>query len=57
MFMILHQKMEDEKEQMKQELGDFPTRKPGSFSNREAFEAGMLVGNSVSLNKQLTSVD
>ena len=36
-----------------EELGDFPTRKPGSFSDRKAFEAGMLAGDSVSLNKQL----
>ena len=49
----LHQKMEDEKKQMQEELGYFPTRKPGSFSDREAFEAGMLAGDSVSLNKQL----
>jgi len=52
----LHQKMEKEKKQLIEELGDAPSKKPGSYSDKDAFCEGLKAGDSVGLGKQLVGV-
>jgi Protein of unknown function (DUF2786) len=52
----LHQKMEAEKKQMMVELGDAPSKKPGTYSDRDAYSEGLRAGDSVGLSKQLMGV-
>lgn len=49
----LYRKMEEEKKQLTEELGNLPSKKPGTFSDRDAFVQGLRAGDSVGLSKQL----
>ena len=56
MVQSLHKKMGDEKQQLMEELGNAPSKKPGSYSDQEAFCEGLRAGDSVGLGKQLVGV-
>ena len=52
----LHKKMGEEKQQLVEELGNVPSKKPGSYSDRDAYSEGLRAGDSVGLGKQLVGV-
>ncbi|MBD2629170.1 hypothetical protein [Trichormus variabilis] len=46
--------MEDEKKQLIEELGNIPSKKPGNFSDKNAYAEGLKAGDSVGIGKQLS---
>lgn len=52
----LHRKMEDEKKQLIKELGDAPSKKAGTYSDRNAYAEGLMADDSIGLGKQLSGL-